>query len=34
MDATLPGISSEDVRVRPFLATTLAAREAHRTFDR
>jgi hypothetical protein len=34
MDATLPEVSSEEVRVRPFQATTLLVRDVHRLFDR
>jgi hypothetical protein len=33
-DGTLPDISSEEGRVRPFQATTLPAREVHRPFNR
>jgi hypothetical protein len=34
MDATLPDILLEEVRVRPFEVTTLPARQVHRPFDR
>jgi hypothetical protein len=34
MDATLPRIFPEEVRVRRFWATMLLVREVHRPFDR